>query len=165
MRIGRVLTPVLLAAVLALSACGAGSAGDGTGEGTELGDLTSANTETPGCPFTAKQVSEIIGQPMTDQGTCSFGDGKGVAGLTVTTASELAGGMTFDYQRDQAGKTYAKVVDLDHGDRGYLAVKDIQAEAVVVSSKGSYTLIMSSFSFDEAKYDSVLRKLLDVVFG
>ncbi|WP_117208838.1 hypothetical protein [Allorhizocola rhizosphaerae] len=63
----------------------------------------------PACPYTASQVSEILGQPMTDQGACLFGDGKGVAGFGATMPSRLAGSSTYDYQREQAGKPYDRV--------------------------------------------------------
>jgi hypothetical protein len=84
-----------------------------------------------------------------------------VALLTITMASQLAGESTYDYQRDVATKSYATVEDLQRGSKGYLAYKDIQGEAVVISPNGTYTVIMSSFSFEPTQYASTLRQLVD----
>jgi hypothetical protein len=125
-----------------------------------------ANNDVPPCPFTAAQVTDLIGQPMTDEGNCLFGDGKGVASATITTASELAGGTTYAYSRKMADESYEVVKDLDYGTDSYLAVKDIEAEAVVVSDKGSYTVILSSFErFDNAGYEQTMRKMLDQIMA
>ncbi|MGW5362824.1 hypothetical protein [Actinopolymorpha pittospori] len=125
-----------------------------------------ANNDVPPCPFTAAQVTDLVGQPMTDEGNCLFGDGKGVASVTITMASGLAGATTYAYSHDMAGKSFDTVTDLDYGTDSYLAVKDIQAEAVVVSDKGSYTLIMSSFErFDNAGYEQTMRKMLDQIMA
>ncbi|MFE9206336.1 hypothetical protein [Micromonospora sp. NPDC007230] len=165
---GRRLLPLLLLALLVPTACDnstGSSASDGAdaGAGLDAGsdDLGKLSGSVPTCPFTADRVSELLGKPMKDQGNCAFGDGNGVASLTITMASEFAGATTYDYQHEQAGKQYDKVVDL--GDRSYLAAKDIAGEAVVVSPKGSYTMIMSSFSMDIATYEQKLRQLLDAL--
>ncbi|WP_239097638.1 hypothetical protein [Asanoa ferruginea] len=110
-------------------------------------------------------MSQLIGQPMKDEGNCLFGDGKGVASLTVTVSSELAGETTYDYQRDMASKSFPTVNDIGKGKKSYLAIKDIQAEAALISDKGAYTLIMSSFGFDSAKYDKTMRALIDVILS
>ncbi|MEU8257182.1 hypothetical protein AB0C06_23280 [Micromonospora inaquosa] len=128
------------------------------------GDLP--NVSRPACPFDAAKVSDLVGQPMQDQGNCLFGDGNGVASLTITTASPLAGESTYAYQRDQATQVYREVKDVDKGRKAYLAVKDIEGEAVVVSDKGSYTVILSSFERLGAKsggYESTLRAVLDAL--
>jgi hypothetical protein len=167
----RVIAPVLFLVLLAAAGCGgttAGSPGADAGAGgaadAEAG-VGGAGDTVPGCPFTATQVSDIIGQPMTDEGNCLFGDGKGVASLTITVSSKTAGATTFAYQRDRAEKVYDRVTDSNKGDKAYVAAKDIEAEAVVVSDKGSYTLIMSSFSTDPAAYEQTLRKLLDAILA
>ncbi|MCW3816063.1 hypothetical protein ONA91_16600 [Micromonospora sp. DR5-3] len=164
---GRLL-PLLLLALLVPAACDSStgspaSEGADAGSGVDAGsdDLGKLGGSVPGCPFTADRVSELLGQSLKDEGNCVFGDGKGVASLTITMASEFAGATTYDYQHEQAGQQYEKVVDL--GDRSYLAAKDIAAEAVVVGPKGSYTLIMSSFSMDVAGYEQKLRRLLDAL--
>jgi hypothetical protein len=117
------------------------------------------------CPFTAAQASDLIGQPLIDEGNCLFGDGKGVASLTVTMASETAGLMTYDYQRKQADDIYTQVSDIDVGGQGYLAIKDIGAEVVVVRRSGSYTMTLSSFERlgSSDGYEPVLRKLVDAL--
>ncbi|RGC69095.1 hypothetical protein C5N14_10040 [Micromonospora sp. MW-13] len=171
MTVRRLLVPVLCSFLFVpLVACGAedtGGTDPATGAGVEVnagGDV--ADAPAPPCPFTATRVSEIVGQAMVDQGNCSFGDGKGVAQLTVTTASRLAGGSTYDYQRNQATKVYREVTDVDKGEKAYLAVKDIEAEAVVVSGTGSYTVILSSFERLGASpdgYERTLRELLDAL--
>jgi hypothetical protein len=164
----RVIAPVLFLVLLAAAGCGgttAGSPGADAGAGGAADAEAGVGGTVPGCPFTAAQVSDIIGQPMTDEGNCLFGDGKGVASLTITVSSKTAGATTFAYQRDRAEKVYDRVTDINKGDKGYVAAKDIEAEAVVVSDKGSYTLIMSSFSTDPAAYEQTLRKLLDAILA
>ncbi|MEU5941870.1 hypothetical protein ABZ807_22400 [Micromonospora sp. NPDC047548] len=167
----RLIAPVWCSLLLLpLVACGAEDTSGpdpATGAGVEAdagGDVP--DTPAPPCPFTATQVSGIVGQPMVDQGRCLFGDGKGVALLTVTTASPLAGETTYDYQRKQATQVYREVKDVDKGEKAYLAVKDIEAEAVVVSRAGSYTVILSSFERLGASadgYERTLRGLLDAL--
>jgi len=172
----------LAAALLAPTACGAiDGSGSGSMDGSANGGIeggvddsvTDGDGDTeaqgsaaaPSCPFTAEQVSDLVGRPMEDQGNCLFGDGKGVASLTITTSSATAGEVTYDYQRDQAGKAYPNVSDLDKGTRSYLAIKDIGAEAVLISDQGAYTLTMSSFSFDTAQYDQTMRALVDAILA
>ncbi|MFU8871659.1 hypothetical protein [Micromonospora sp. SL4-19] len=137
----------------------------GADAGSDAGAAGLGNDSVPACPFTAAQVSDLLGQPMKDEGNCLFGDGKGVASLTITMASQTAGAMTYDYQHDQAGQRFDRVVDLDQGDRAYVAAKDIEGEAVVVSPKGSYTVTMSSFSVDTGTYERKLRALLDAILA
>ncbi|GAB3845068.1 hypothetical protein GCM10029963_22860 [Micromonospora andamanensis] len=89
-----------------------------------------------------------------------------MATLSVTTASQLAGETTYDYQRQQAEQTYQTVTDLDGGAKGYLAVKDIGAEAVLVGDAGSFTVTLSSFERLGAQpdgYEQALRRLLDAL--
>lgn len=157
----RLLIPVLLLAALTMPACGStespAEGGDPENPGTNRG------TTVPPCPFTAAKVTEVIGQSMNDDGNCLFGDGKGVASLTVTMASETAGAITYHYQREQAGKRFERVTEANKGDKGYIGVKAIEGEAVVLSGKGAYTLTLSSFSKDTVWYEQTLRKLLDTV--
>ncbi|MEV0715401.1 hypothetical protein [Asanoa sp. NPDC050611] len=163
---------LLVGALLAPAGCGgsddggdAAAAGEAAVAGEEAVAGGGVSTTVPDCPFTADKVSELIGQQMTDEGSCLFGDGKGVASLTVTVSSALAGEATYDYQRDMAGKSFPKVSDIGKGKKSYLAIKDIQAEAALISDKGAYTLIMSSFSFDEARYDKTMNDLIDTILG
>ncbi|MEV2238271.1 hypothetical protein [Micromonospora sp. NPDC049891] len=168
----RLILPAVLAAALALTGCDSSEptppeAGPGADAEADL-DLPAgdAGTETPACPFTAAQISELVGQSMVDNGKCSFGDGKGVAALSVTTASQLAGETTYDYQRQQAAQTYQTVTDLDGGGKGYLAVKELGAEAVLVGGAGSFTVTLSSFERLGAQsdgYEQALRRLLDAL--
>jgi len=159
------LVPVLLSLLLTTAACGGGGgSGNPAGPGSNVDNPQSGLGSTvPACPFDAAKASQIVGQPLVDQGSCLFGDGKGVASLNITTSTELAGSTTYDYSHKQAGKTYTKVVDVQKGDRAYIAVKKLQAEAVLISKKGSYTMIMSNFEFDLAKYEQTLRALLDAI--
>jgi hypothetical protein len=169
----RLIVPVTLLLLIGAAACGGGgtpggpdsgggaAAEAGAGAGGGLGSDT-----VPPCPFTAAQVTEFVGQPMKDDGNCSFGDGKGVAVLGITMASEVAGLTTYDYQRKQADQIYREVKDIDKGGKGYLAVKDIGAEAVLISGKGSYTVTLSSFERlgdTPGGYEQVLRKMLDAL--
>lgn len=166
----RLALPLLLLALLAPAGCDSGgdmfdggSADSAAGEDGGEPDAGAVDDVRPPCPFTAAQVSEIVGQAMRDDGNCLFGDGKGVASLAVTTASADAGKMTYDYQYDQAGKQYEKVVDLDRGERGYLAVKDIRGEAVLIEGKGTYTVTISSFGGGTAGNEQILRRTLDAI--
>ncbi|MFC3502486.1 hypothetical protein ACFOOK_16125 [Micromonospora krabiensis] len=171
----RLIAPVVCSLLLfPLAACGADDGGDAPSAGSPGveadgdGDLAGAGVDTPAppCPFTADKITELVGQSMVDQGSCSFGDGKGVALLTITTASRIAGEATYDYQRQQATSTYREVKDAGKGDKGYLATKDIGAEAVVISNAGSYTVTLSSFERLGAApdgYERTLRGLLDAL--
>lgn len=165
MRLRIALVPLLLAVAVATSACGSDSPGGGSASTGDAGlsDVADANPSPPPCPFTAQQVNEITGRSLKDLGHCEFGDG--TASITVMTFSEFAGSTAYDFSRQQADQLYAKVVDVDQGDRGFIAIKDVEAKAMAVGKKGSYTLIMSSFEFDAAKYESTLRALLDKIFG
>ncbi|MEV6812345.1 hypothetical protein [Micromonospora sp. NPDC051296] len=168
----RLILPVALAATLALTGCNSTepsspAAGAGVDADADL-DLPAGDADgaRPACPFTADQITEFVGQPMVDQGNCSFGDGKGVALLSVTTASRLAGETTYDYQRQQADQIYQDVADLGGDSKGYLAVKDIGAEAVMIGGAGSFTITLSSFERLGAQsdgYEQALRRLLDAL--
>ncbi|MFF0719919.1 hypothetical protein [Verrucosispora sp. NA02020] len=171
----RQILPALCVVVLALTGCGDGGTeaapAPDTGAGADADTdvdlpVDAADTVRPPCPFTAAQVSEFVGESMVDQGTCSFGDGKGVAQLTVTTASRSTGEGTYDYQRQQAGQIYSTVTEIGNGAKGYLAVKDIGAEAVLVGAGGAYTVTLSSFARLGARpdgYAQALRRLLDAL--
>ena len=166
----------LVVAVLVIVALGAGAAylrfgGSGLlGSGADTSssgvepDGQAGGNQVPPCPFTAEQVSELLGQPMTDSGNCLFGDGNGVAQITIETHSASSTEVTYDYSRDQATKIYAQVQDIDKGTKGYLAYKDIGGEAVVIGSSGGFTILMSSFErFEGAGYEPVLRTVIDAL--
>ncbi|MEU5903389.1 hypothetical protein [Micromonospora sp. NPDC047527] len=175
MTVRRLIAPLWCSLLLLpLVACGpddTGSADPAAGAGVGVdaegdGDGALPDAPRPACPFSAAQVTDLVGQPMEDQGNCLFGDGKGVASLTITVASPLAGESTYAYQRQQATQIYREVKDVDKGRKAYLAVKDIEGEAVVVSDKGSYTVILSSFQAISASpggYEPTLRKVLDAL--
>ncbi|MGV9371406.1 hypothetical protein [Micromonospora tulbaghiae] len=162
------ILPLLLLALLAPAGCDSGdgivdggpadSAAGGDGGDVDAGAVGDVR---PPCPFTAAQVSELVDRKLRDEGNCSFGDG--IAQLAVTTASATAGKATYDYQYDQAGQQYEKVVDLDRGERGYLAVKDIRGEAVLIEGKGTYTVTISSFGGGTAGNEQILRRTLDAI--
>ncbi|MEO3927722.1 hypothetical protein ABGB07_28215 [Micromonosporaceae bacterium B7E4] len=154
--------PVALAVLFVVASCGGGSntTADRPSD-VELpvgGDL---NTAVPACPFTAAKISQLVGQPMVDKDNCLFGDGKGIASVTITTSSELAGSGTYDHKRESAGKRYGNVTDVQKGDKAYIAAGEIEAEAVMIRDDGSYTLTLASFSFDKAKYEQTLQAMLD----
>ncbi len=129
--------------------------GEGGGQGTTV----------PDCPLTEDQVTDIVGQPMTDQQNCLFGDGKGVASLTITMASESTGAATLDTLRESAEGRYDSIEDLGDGS-GYVAVGELGGEAVSISQAGSFTLTMSSFErFDPSGYDETLRALVDAALS
>jgi hypothetical protein len=176
----------LVAAVLVVGALAGGGAhyafGDspgllGSGTGTTAPEVPAAGSAAePGtgfvglqagvsaCPFTAEQVTELVGQPMVDQGSCLFGDGNGVASLTVETHSATATEVTYGYSREQATKTYTEVHDIDQGDKGYLAYKELGAEAVVIGPKGGFSISMSGFErFDGASYEPVMIQVVDAL--
>ncbi|WP_052371901.1 hypothetical protein [Amycolatopsis taiwanensis] len=134
-----------------------GNSIDTVGEAGSAGGLPGV----PGCPFTEAQVSSLVGQRMKDEGNCLFGDGNGVASVTITMSSADAGQVTYDYQRKLAEETYTRVQDL--GKTGYLAVKDIAGEAVVINGKGAYTVILSSFETDPSGYERTLRAIVDAL--
>ncbi|MFC0532418.1 hypothetical protein [Phytohabitans kaempferiae] len=158
------LVPVAFALLLAVAACdgesGAAAEDAGLGDLPVVGNLEST---VPACPFTAEKISGFVGKPMVDDGNCSFGDGKGVGSVTINLSSQLAGSTTYDYQRKTAGESHAKVTDVQKGDRAYIAVDDIKAEAVLVSKGGSYTIILSSLSLDPAGYERALQAMFDEI--
>ncbi|MER7444923.1 hypothetical protein [Micromonospora avicenniae] len=170
----RMIVPALCVAALVLVGCDSpdstnadpGADIDAPIDGGELPDLGDAgDAAPPKCPFTADQVSDLVGQPMVDQGNCLFGDGNGVATLTITTASRTAGEMTYDYQRQQADQIYQKVTDIDQDGKGYVAVKDIEGQAVLIAASGTFTITLSSFQRlgGPEGYEQTLRRMIEVL--
>ncbi|SCG52171.1 hypothetical protein GA0070609_2629 [Micromonospora echinaurantiaca] len=166
----RWIAPVALVVVLALTGCGGSEEPQGSpgaaeevdgGDGVIEGD--GAAVERPSCPFTPERASELVGRTMNADGNCLFRDGNGVAILTITLASEVAGQATYDYSREQAGKRFERVSEVDKGDQGYLATGGTEAEAVVISKAGAYTVQISSFHDDAAANEALLRKLVDAI--
>jgi hypothetical protein len=139
--------------------------------GSQPGDPSNGDPDkVPSCPLNAQQATLLVGQPMTDEGNCLFGDGKGVASLTITLASRSTGAATFDFTRSQAEDRYGadKVKEADLADQAYVAAKDIEAEAVVVSSKGTFTVTLSSFERFGAKpgaYEQAIRRILAAILA
>ncbi|MGD9985458.1 hypothetical protein [Pseudonocardia sp.] len=118
-----------------------------------------AGSIAPACPFTAAQISSLVGQQMKDDGSCLFGDGKGVAQLSITTSSASTGEIMLDTLREQASGQYDEVSDLAGG-KGYVATKELGGEAVAVTGQGGYTITMSSFErFSKAGYGPVLNTI------
>ncbi|MDO3705180.1 hypothetical protein Q3W71_26265 [Micromonospora sp. C28SCA-DRY-2] len=166
----RWIAPAALAVALALTGCGGSDGPDGSpgaaeqvdgGDGLVDGDP--AAVERPSCPFTPERASDLVGRTMHADGNCLFRDDNGVAILTITLASEVAGQATYDYSREQAGKRFERVSDIDRGDQGYLAAGGTEAEAVVISQAGAYTVQISSFNDDAAANEALLRKLVDAI--
>ncbi|MCW0215837.1 MAG: hypothetical protein OJJ54_21000 [Pseudonocardia sp.] len=140
------------------------SAAEPAADGNEPALLAAGSSAVPACPFTAEKVTELLGQPMEDQGNCLFGDGKGVASLTVETHSASSTEVVYDYSRDTATRTYTAVHDIDRGKKGYLAYKDTGAEAIVIGAEGGFTLYLSSFEqFEGASYEPAMLKVVDAL--
>lgn len=160
--------PLMALLLVAPAACGSGSPtnvdGDpGVSNGADPGEGggTEAGTTVPDCPLTADEISAIVARSLTDRGGCSFGDG--IALLSITTASQSAALMTYDYQRTLAAETYDTVSDLQREGTGFFAVKDIEAQLVLIRSDGAYTVTMSSFSLDAAQYEQTMYQLVDAI--
>lgn len=115
----------------------------------------------PPCPFTAEQATRIAGKPFKQEADgCLFRGPNGVGSITVDTASRGAGEMTFDYKREQAEEASKNVSDLEAGDLSYLAVADLEGEAVVINAKGSYTIQISNISEEPSGNERILRELV-----
>ncbi|SEF18409.1 hypothetical protein [Jiangella alba] len=152
-----------LALVGALTACG-GSDDDAPVNDDGGGDADLAalgNDEVPDCPFTAEQVSDLVGTPLREDGSCYFIDG--VAIVQATMSSQLAGATTYDYSRGQADERFDRVADLDRGDMGYLGVGDVEGEAVLIQGSGSYTINVSSLGGGADGLEAALTALLDAI--
>jgi len=154
---------MLCIVLLVLGGCGVDDASPDSGQAdSQDGGDAGQGTAVPECPLTEDQVTDIIGQPMTDQSNCLFGDGKGVASLTITMASESTGAATLDTLRESAEGRYDSIEDLGGDGSGYVAVGELGGEAVSITEAGSFTLTMSSFErFDPSGYDETLRALVD----
>jgi hypothetical protein len=161
-------TTTMCVALLVSGGCGgddAPSPDSGQADSQDGGDA-GQGTAVPECPLTEDQVTDTIGQPMTDQGNCLFGDGKGVASLTITMASESTGAATLDTLRESAEGRYDSIEDLGGDGSGYVAVGELGGEAVSITEAGSFTLTMSSFErFDPSGYDDTLRALVDAALS
>jgi hypothetical protein len=126
------------------------------------GDLAGLdNADVPECPFTADQVSDIVGTPLEEDGPCYFIDG--VAIVQATMSSQLAGSSTYDYSREMADERFDRVTDLDRGDLGYLGVGDIEGEARLIQPSGSYTINVSSLEGGADAHEAALQSLLDAI--
>ncbi|GEL22305.1 hypothetical protein PSU4_12590 [Pseudonocardia sulfidoxydans NBRC 16205] len=136
-------------------------AGGGDSEDTVFAG--GAGSTPPACPFTAAQISSLVGQQMKDDGSCLFGDGKGVAQLSITMSSASTGEIMLDTLREQASGQYDEVSDRSGG-KGYVATKELGGEAVAVTGTGGYTITMSSFErFSTTGYGPVLNKIADAL--
>ena len=158
----RWVIPLLLLLMAAPAACGSDSPIDGDPSVVDGGG-GGGGTTIPDCPLTAEQASGIVGRELADRGGCSFSDG--IALLSITTASESAALATYDYARDTATQTYHTVSELKRDGKGFFAVKDIEAQLVLIRSDGAYTVTMSSFSMDAATYEQTMYALVDAILG
>jgi hypothetical protein len=159
---------MLCLVLLVLSGCGGddGSAPEPSQAEAQDGEDAGQGSAVPDCPFTEDQVTDIVGQPMIDQDTCLFGDGKGVASLSITTASESAGSATYETSHESAEGRYDSIEDLDVDGSGYVAVGELGGEAIAITEAGSFTLTMSNFErLDPAGYEETLRSLVDAALS
>lgn len=169
----RIAIPAAFLLLFGLAACGddkpakssssdvdAGLGGDNSGN---AGGGGGGGDKVPTCPFTAATISDLVGQKLVDEGPCFWGDGNGVASVTITMASKTAGSATYDYEHTTSKQTYTTVTDVDKGDHAFIAVKDIEGHAVVISDAGTFTVTMSSFEWEAGQYEQALRKILDTV--
>jgi hypothetical protein len=165
----RWIAPVVLSVALALAGCGGddepvtGNAGNADGGGSADDSLAGAADTVPSCPFTEAQATQVTGRTMGADGPCLWREHEGPGILTITLSSELAGSTTYDYQKDQAGKRFQKLSDVDKGSKGYLAAGEIEGEAVVISPKGSFTVLVSSFGGGVTGNEALLRKLVEAI--
>jgi hypothetical protein len=142
----------------------AGCGGDATGPDSSDVDIDlrpreGAGVPPPSCPFTAAQASKLAGQPLHEDGNCLFRGRDAVGIVEVHMASRGAGQTTFDYTRQLAKDRPMRVADLGVGDQSYLAVAELEAEAVVINRLGSYTILLGSLDAGEPGYERILRDM------
>jgi hypothetical protein len=169
----RLLVPVMCLSLFAAASCGesggqpppAGSEADGGSDSSTGAGSGQVDDVVPDCPVTAAEISDRVGVALAEDVSCVFRDGTGVALATIYPASRAAGEMTYDYERQQADEVYERVIDLEVGDRSFIAVKEIEGKAYLVSAAGSYLVVLSSFDLDLTGYEQVLRDILDHILG
>jgi hypothetical protein len=131
--------------------------GDGTVPGLP-------QTPVQACPFTSAQMSAMLGQPMTDSGDCLFGDGNGVAQVSIEVHSASSTEATYDYSRAQAQSQYLQIDDVESGDKGFVAYKNTGCEAVVIKPRAGYTVTMSNFEhLDGFQYEQPMRNIISAL--
>jgi hypothetical protein len=165
----RRLIALLLAGLLALAATGCGDdRPTGLGGGDTSGDSGDGGGPdvTPPCPFTAEQVSDFVGLTMAKEAECSFRADNSYSLATILPASKVAGLATYDFARKMASETYGTIKDVDRGEQGYLAYKDIGGELYVIGATTSYTITLSGLPALEqnpAGYEPLLLRMLDAI--
>jgi hypothetical protein len=118
----------------------------------------------PACPFTAAQMTAMLGQPMTDSGECLFDDGNGVAQVNIEVHSASSTETTYDYSRSQAQSEYPQVDNVESGDKGFVAYKDTTCEAVVIKPRAGYTITMSNFErYHGTGYQQPMRNIISAL--
>jgi hypothetical protein len=116
------------------------------------------------CPFTAAQMTAMLGQPMTDSGGCLFGDGNGVAQVSIEVHSAASTEATYDYSRAQAQSQFQQVDSVESGDKGFVAYKDTACEAVVIKPRAGYTILMSNFDrFNGLQAQQPMRNIISAL--
>jgi hypothetical protein len=165
----RGLIALVLAGLVALgaTACGADEPGGPAPGDLGSGDIVDGGGDvTPPCPFTAQQMSDFLGLTMAQEAACSFRADNSYSLASVLPSSKAAGLATYDAARSRAGQVYATVKDIDRGEKGYLAYKDIEAELFVIGSAASHVINLSGlpqFEKDPAGYEALLLRIYDAI--
>ncbi|HYY12723.1 MAG TPA: hypothetical protein VE781_17430 [Kineosporiaceae bacterium] len=173
-----VTAALLLAAVLPLTACGgsgssaadgaaakpagaagAAAAGTATTPDDESTAFPSINTQRPPCPFTAEQVTGIVGKAMRQDVECDF---RGPNGVGIVSVDRHASNYC-DIDRDQAVKLYKTVTDLPRGENAFIAARELEGEACVTATAGSFHVSISDFSSSPAETERLVRALVDAI--
>lgn len=97
------------------------------------------------CPFTADQMTAMLGRPMTESGACVFGDGQ-VGQIAIEVRSASSTRASYAARRSQAQSRYQSVRDVENGDEGFVALSDTGAEAVVLGPRTGYSVTMRGFT-------------------
>lgn len=122
------------------------------------------DTEVAACPFTAAQMTAMLGQPMTDGGECLFDDGNGVAQVNIEVHTAASTETTYDYSHTVAQSEYQQVNDVESGDKGFVAYKDTGCEAVVIKPRAGYTITMSNFErYNGLQYEQPMRNIISAL--
>jgi hypothetical protein len=106
------------------------------------------------CPIDLETVNAITGLDLNnDEHPCDFRDGIRVVSITVQ-------GADLDPRASYEAEGLA-AADIDRGDYGFIATKDIEAQAYVVVGDLSLSIGLLSFDLDQDGYRALALDLID----